>query len=73
MLLNHMNDHAVKTLLHFPSLSYALHFVMLGSLSNRDDYNSENIAKKMNLHPYKLYHVYLDLINLSKVGDFSWN
>ena len=41
----------------------------LGSLSNDD--SSENVAKKMNLCPFKPYRVYLDPLNLSNVGDFS--
>ena len=42
------------------------------SLSNYND-SSENVAKKTNLHPFKLCRVYLDLLNLSNVGDFSWS
>ena len=26
----------------------------------------------MNLRPFKFYRVYLDALNLSNVGDFSW-
>ena len=33
---------------------------------------SENVAEKK-MHPYKMYHVYLDPLNLSNVGDLSWN
>ena len=44
----------------------------LGSLSNDDEGGSENVAKKMNLHSFKLYRVFLDLLNWSNVGDFSW-
>ena len=36
----------------------------------RDD-GSENIAKKMNLSPFKLFCVYLHLFSLSIVSDFS--
>ena len=27
----------------------------------------------MNLRPFKLYRVYLDPLNMSNVGDFSWS
>ena len=46
--------------------------VRIKSLSNYND-SSENVAKKTNLHPFKLCRVYLDLLNLSNVGDFSWS
>ena len=46
----------------------------MGSLSNDDDdEGSENVAKKSNLRPFKLYRVYLDPLNLSNVRDFSWS
>ena len=46
--------------------------VPLGSLSNKDDDGSEDIAKKIiNLRPFKLFRVYLEPLNLSNVGDFS--
>ena len=45
----------------------------LGTLSNYDDDGSENITKKMNLRPFKLYRVYLEPLNSSNVGDFSWS
>ena len=32
--------------------------------------SSENAVKKMNLRSFKLYRVYLNILNLSKVGDF---
>ena len=41
-------------------------------LSNDDD-GSENVAKKLNLPRFKCYRVYLELLNLSNVGDFSWS
>ena len=44
-----------------------------GTLSNDDDHGSENITKKMNLRPFKLYCVYLEPLNSSNVGDFSWS
>ena len=31
---------------------------------------SENAVKKMNLRSFKLYRVYLNILNFSKVGDF---
>ena len=46
-------------------------------LSNDEDDDvddgSENVAKKLNLPHFKCYRVYLELLNLSNVGDFSWN
>ena len=44
-----------------------------GTLSNDDDDGSENVAKKMNLRSFKLDHVYLDPLNMSNAGDFSWS
>ena len=43
--------------------------------SNDDDNDdgSENVAKKLNLPHFKCYRVYLELLNLSNVGDFSWS
>ena len=43
--------------------------MMIGTASKDDDYGSENITKKMNLRPFKLY---LEPLNSSNVGDFSW-
>ena len=45
----------------------------VGTLSDYDDNGSENIAKKMNFRPFKLYRVHLEPLNSSNVGDFSWN
>ena len=44
-----------------------------GTLSNYDDEGSENITKKMNLRPLKLYRIYLEALNSSNVDDFSWS
>ena len=38
-----------------------------------DDDDSENVAKKLNLPHFKCYCVYLELLNFSNVGDFSWS
>ena len=46
---------------------------LLGTLSKDDDDGSENIGKKMNLRSFKLNHVYLDPLNMSNAGDFSWS
>ena len=35
--------------------------------------NENASLKKMKLHPFKLYHVYFELLNLSNVGDYSWS
>ena len=39
----------------------------IGSLNNTDGNGSENITKKMNLRPFKLYRVYLEPFNSSNV------
>ena len=44
---------------------------LLGTLSKDDD-GSENVGKKMNLRSYKLNRVYLDPLDMSNAGDFSW-
>ena len=48
-------------------------FSELGTLSEDDDDGIENVAKKMNLRSFKLNRVYLDLLNMSNAGDFSWS
>lgn len=47
-------------------------FVMLGSLSNHDDYNSENIAKKWICILTTLWRLF-GPAQFVKVGNFSWN
>ena len=47
--------------------------MMIGTLSDDDDDGSENLTKKMNLRRFKLYRVYLEPLNSSNVGDFSWS
>ena len=42
-----------------------------GTLSNDD--GGENVPKKMNLRSFKLNRVYLDPLNMSNTGDFSWS
>ena len=49
------------------------HQTKLGTLSNDNDDGSENVAKKMNLRSFKLNRVYLDPLNISNAGDFSWS
>ena len=46
--------------------------MIIGTLSNDDDDGSENVAKKTNLRSFKLNLVYLDPLNMSNVGDFTW-
>lgn len=41
----------------------------IGSLSNEDDEGGENLAKNMNLRPFKFYLANLDPLQLSKVDD----
>ena len=45
----------------------------LGTLSKDDDDGSENVGKKMSLRSFKLHRVYLDPLNMSNAGDFSWS
>ena len=48
---------------------------LVGTLSKDDD-GSENVGKKkekMNLRSFKLNRVYLDPLNMSNAGDFSWS
>ena len=47
--------------------------VPLGTLSKDDDDFSENGGKKINLRSFKLNRVYLDPLNMSNAGDFSWS
>ena len=46
-----------------------------GTLNKDEDDSSENDVnkKKMNLRSFKLSRVYLDPLNMSNAGDFSWN
>ena len=46
---------------------------LLGTLSKDDDDGSENVANKINLRSFKLNRVYLDPLNMSNTGDFSWS
>ena len=52
---------------------FADRLMLLGTLSNDDDEGSENVAKKLNLCSFKLTRVYLDPLNMSNAGDFSWS
>ena len=40
---------------------------------SKDDDSSENVSKQMNLRSFKLNPVYLDPLNMSNAGDFSWS
>ena len=44
-----------------------------GTLSKDDDDLSENVGKKKNLRSFKLNRIYLDPLNMSTAGDFSWS
>ena len=52
-----------------------LHFLCAttGTLSSDDDDGNENVAKKLNLRSFKLNRVYLEPLNMSNAGDFSWS
>ena len=46
----------------------------MGTLSkDDDDCGIENVSKKMILPSFKLNRVYLDPLNTSNAGDFSWS
>ena len=45
----------------------------IGTFSNDNNNGSENVAKKMNLHSFKLNRIYLDPPNMSNPCDFSWS
>ena len=47
--------------------------VHLGTLSEDNDDNSENVCEKINLRSFKLNRVYLDPLDMSNAGDFSWS
>ena len=66
-----LNKNSVSNRKHRFLLS--LYYHLLGSLSNNDDNSNESITKNTNLRPFKLYGVYLEPLNSSKVGDFSWS
>ena len=46
---------------------------IIWTLSKDEDDGSENVPKKMNLRSFKLNRVYLDPLNMSNAGDFSWS
>ena len=43
---------------------------LIENLSNHDE-GSENVAKKINMRPFKLFRVNLDPFNFSNVDDLS--
>ena len=70
---------------HSPDLKMVLIFLvtkvfqkgtkLIGTLSKDDDDGGgrENVVKKMNLRSFELNRVYLDPLNMSNAGDFSWS
>ena len=61
------------TTVRFEVYSKASTIDILGTSSKDDDDSSENVGKKMNLRSFKLNRVYLDPLNMSNAGDFSWS
>ena len=47
--------------------------VILGTLSKDNDDGSENVGKIMNLRSFKLNRVFVEPLNMSNAGDFSWS
>ena len=45
----------------------------VGTLSKDDDDGSENDGTEKKLRSFKLNRVYLDPLNMSNAGDFSWS
>ena len=45
----------------------------LGSFSTEEDYGSENVTLKMNSRFFKLFRVYSNSLEMSKVGEFPWS
>ena len=41
--------------------------------NNDGDNYSANVAKKMNMRPFKNYGIYLDPLYFSNEGHFSWS
>ena len=73
-----LNDYLVYNDLHAPLQSahdpwHSTETALIGTLSNDDDDGSENVSKKMKLLSFKLNRVYLDPLNMSNAGDFSWS
>ena len=54
----------------FKNLKSGFWVAWLGTLSNHDDYGSENVAKKMNLSSFKLNRVYLDPLKFQMPETF---
>ena len=48
-------------------------FVRLKAEKSENAVSSENVGKKRNLRSFKLNRVYLDPLNMSNAGDFSWS
>ena len=46
---------------------------IIWTLSKDEDDGSENVPRKMNLRSFKLNRVYLEPLNMSNAGDFSWS
>ena len=55
------------------SMGYRPNYTEVGTLSNDENDGSENVAKKMNLHSFEFNRVYLDPLNMTNTGDFSWS
>ena len=55
-------------------MAYSVQSLKIGTLNKDDDEGSENVdKKKMNLRSFKLNRVYVEPLNMSNAGGFSWS
>ena len=50
-----------------------LKFQLIGSYSTDDGNCNENVTSKMSSHFFKLFLIYSNSLEMSKVGEFSWS
>ena len=62
-----------RFLIIFAKKTLSVFDVILGTLSKDNDDGSENVGKIMNLRSFKLNRVFVEPLNMSNAGDFSWS
>ena len=70
---NDVTDHLEESFRFWDENDYEYQIFSTGTLNKDDDDGSKNVDKKMNLRSFKLNRVYLDPLNMSNAGDFSWS